>query len=136
MKKITNSILALSAVVILSAGSAYASFPVKSDSKKEVAKEQVSTVDAPAVSESTVKASEEAATKLESPNTTDAKNALAGMDQEKMITLLLWFFLGSLAAHRWYVGKPVGWNILFILTGGGCGVWAIVDLVNILTDKF
>ena len=59
-----------------------------------------------------------------------------GMDEEKMITLLLWFFLGGLAAHRWYAGKPVGWNILFILTGGGCLVWAIVDLVNILTDKF
>ena len=58
------------------------------------------------------------------------------MDQEKLITLLLWFFLGGLAAHRWYVGKPTGWNILFILTAGGCGVWAIVDLINILTDKF
>jgi hypothetical protein len=136
MKKITNSILALCAVVMLTAGSTYASFPVKSDSKKEVAKEQVSTVDAPAVSESTVKASEEAATKLESANSTDARKALAGMDQEKIIILLLWFFLGGLAAHRWYVGKPVGWNILFILTAGGCGIWAIVDLVNILTDKF
>lgn len=136
MKKITNAILALCAVVMLTAGSTYASFPVKSDSKKEAAKEQVSTVDAPTVSESTAKASEEAATKLESANSTDAKKALAGMDQEKMIVLLLWFFLGALAAHRWYVGKPVGWNILFILTGGGCGIWALVDLVNILTDKF
>ncbi len=136
MKKITNAILALCAVVMLTAGSTYASFPVKSNSKKEVAKEQVSTVDAPAVSESTVKASEEAATKLESANSTDAKKALAGMDQEKIIILLLWFFLGGLAAHRWYVGKPVGWNILFILTAGGCGIWAIVDLINILTDKF
>ena len=135
MKKFTNSILALCAVVMLSAGSTYASFPVKSNSKKEITKEQVSSVNAPTVSESTVKASKEAATKLESANSTDAKNALAGMDQEKLITLLLWFFLGGFAAHRWYVGKPVGWNILFILTFGGCGVWAIVDLINILTDK-
>lgn len=58
------------------------------------------------------------------------------MGQEKLITLLLWFFLGGLAGHRWYAGKPIGWNILFILTAGGCGVWAIVDLVNILTDNF
>jgi hypothetical protein len=57
-------------------------------------------------------------------------------DDEFWITLALWFFLGGLAAHRWYRGKPTGWNILFILTGGGCGIWAIVDLINILTGKF
>jgi hypothetical protein len=50
--------------------------------------------------------------------------------------LLLLLFLGGLAAHRWYKGKPAGWNILFILTAGGCGIWALVDLVNILTKKF
>lgn len=136
MKKITNSILALCAVVILSAGSSYASFPVKTDAKKQESKEQVSTVDAPAASENILKASEESATKVQSENATDLKKAAAGMDQEKLITLLLWFFLGSFAAHRWYAGKPVGWNILFILTFGGCGVWAIVDLIHILTDQF
>jgi hypothetical protein len=135
MKKITNSILALSAMVLLSTGIAQASFPVKKEAKKETT-EQVSSVNAPAVSATTVEASEKAATKVESASKSDANNALAGMDQEKIITLLLWFFLGGLAAHRWYKGKPAGWNILFILTAGGCGIWAIVDLVNILTDKF
>jgi len=60
----------------------------------------------------------------------------SAIDNELLITLLLWFFLGFLAGHRWYRGKPTGWNILFILTGGGCGIWAIVDLVNILTGRF
>jgi hypothetical protein len=50
---------------------------------------------------------------------------------DKVILILLWFFLGIFAAHRWYKKKPVGWNILFILTLGGCGVWAIIDLINI-----
>ena len=67
----------------------------------------------------------------------DAEELLSPMsDQEMWITLALWFFLGVFAAHRWYRGKPTGWNILYILTGGGCGIWAIVDLVNILTKKF
>ncbi len=135
MKKITNSVLALSALVLLSAGIAQASFPVKKEAKKETT-EQLSSINAPVVSATTVEASEKAATKVESASKSDANNTLAGMDQEKLITLLLWFFLGGLAAHRWYVGKPTGWNILFILTAGGCGVWAIVDLINILTDKF
>lgn len=56
--------------------------------------------------------------------------------KEMWITLALWWFLGIFAAHRWYRGKPAGWNILFILTLGGCGIWAIVDLINILTGKF
>ncbi|HBF20672.1 MAG: hypothetical protein CMI36_10450 [Owenweeksia sp.] len=56
--------------------------------------------------------------------------------EEDWITLALWFFLGGLAAHRWYKKKPVGWNILFILTAGGCGIWAIVDLVHILQQDF
>lgn len=66
----------------------------------------------------------------------ESKSQKAPMDTELIITLLLWFFLGALAAHRWYKGKPTGWNILFILTGGGCGIWALVDLINILTGKF
>lgn len=66
-------------------------------------------------------------------NTESTSNKI---DEELIITLLLWFFLGFLAGHRWYRGKPTGWNILFILTGGGCGIWALVDLVHILTGKF
>ena len=59
-----------------------------------------------------------------------------GIDAELIITLALWFFLGFLAAHRWYAQKPVGWNILFILTLGGLGIWALVDLINILTGNW
>jgi TM2 domain-containing membrane protein YozV len=57
-------------------------------------------------------------------------------DKELLILILLWLFLGGFAAHRWYAGKPLGWNILFILTAGGCGVWAIVDLINIIKGDF
>lgn len=62
--------------------------------------------------------------------------AAAGDSDTMVITLLLWFFLGGFAAHRWYKKKPAGWNILFILTLGGLGVWWIVDGVNILGDNF
>jgi len=53
-----------------------------------------------------------------------------------LVALLLFIFLWPLAAHRWYLGSPTGWNILFILTLGGVGVWAIVDLIDILTKKY
>ncbi len=61
-------------------------------------------------------------------------SAASGYD--KWVAAALWFVLGVFAAHRWYAKKPVGWNILYIVTLGGLGIWAIVDIINILTDNF
>ncbi len=49
--------------------------------------------------------------------------------------LLLCLFLGSLGVHRFYVGK-IGTGLLMLLTLGGFGVWTIIDLVLIITDRF
>jgi|UniRef100_UPI00404B8A60 TM2 domain-containing membrane protein YozV len=62
--------------------------------------------------------------------------AAAAAGYDKWVAVAFWFFLGAFAAHRWYAKKPAGWNILFILTLGGLFVWAVIDLVNILTDNF
>ena len=67
----------------------------------------------------------------------DALSPAAGdSDEGFLITILLWFFLWPIAAHRWYKKKPAGWNILFIITFGGLGLWALIDLVQILTKSF
>jgi len=67
----------------------------------------------------------------------DALSPAAASDSEtKWVAVGLWFFLGGLAAHRWYRKKPVGWNILFILTLGGFLIWWLIDGINILTDNF
>ena len=58
--------------------------------------------------------------------------AVAG--KSKGIALLLWWFVGFLAAHRWYAGTPVWASIVFILTGGGLGVWWLIDGIRILTE--
>ena len=55
---------------------------------------------------------------------------------DKTTAILLWVFLGGFAAHRWYLGSPIGWNILFILTAGGAGIWWIIDGIDIITDKY
>lgn len=57
--------------------------------------------------------------------------------KDKWVGAALWFLLGwPFAAHRWYYNKPVWANILFIITIGGLGIWAIIDIINILTDKW
>ena len=70
--------------------------------------------------------------------TQDNEIKLVSPAASKNITtaLLLFFFLWPFAAHRWYLGSPIGWNILFILTFGGLGIWAIVDLVDIITENY
>ena len=49
--------------------------------------------------------------------------------------LILCLLLGFLGVHRFYVGK-VGTGILMLLTLGGLGVWALIDLVIIATQSF
>ena len=127
MKKI---ILSLTIAAFLISGVTFASFPVK---KEEVKIETLSK----SKEENSVSKTEKSIMKLsKKADKKAAAPSAPAVDEEFIITLLLLLFLGGLAAHRWYRGKPAGWNILFILTGGGCGIWALVDLVNILTKKF
>ena len=54
--------------------------------------------------------------------------------KSKTVTIVLWLF----SLHRFYLGKP-GSALLYIFTGGGVLVWAIMDLISIIkgnmTDK-
>ncbi len=44
-------------------------------------------------------------------------------------------FLGGLGIHRFMVGKT-GTGILMLFTLGGVGIWALIDLIQILKGKF
>ncbi len=50
-------------------------------------------------------------------------------------TLLLSFFLGGLGIHRFYTGY-IGIGILQLLTGGGCGIWTLIDFVSICFNNY
>ena len=47
----------------------------------------------------------------------------------------LCLFLGWLGVHRFYTGRIVS-GIFQLLTFGGFGIWALIDLIMIYTDSF
>jgi len=56
-------------------------------------------------------------------------------DRSRLAAALLCFFVGVLGVHRFYVGK-VGTGILMLVTFGGLGIWALIDLIIILVGTF
>jgi TM2 domain-containing membrane protein YozV len=62
------------------------------------------------------------------------KKAMAdpGDGKSQVIALILCIFVGVLGIHRFYLGYTME-GVLQLLTVGGCGVWALIDLIRIFT---
>ena len=68
-------------------------------------------------------------------NNTSSNILDTGGEKSGMIALILCFFFGYLGVHRFYSGHIL-FGILQLVTGGGCLIWAIVDLIIILMGKY
>ena len=55
-------------------------------------------------------------------------------DKDWLTALLLSLFLGGLGIDRFYLGYN-GLGVLKLLTGGGCGVWWLIDVILIATAR-
>ncbi|MEQ8706815.1 MAG: TM2 domain-containing protein [Phaeodactylibacter sp.] len=54
-----------------------------------------------------------------------------GKPKSQLVALLLVLLVGGIGIHRFYLGyTTIG--IIQLLTLGGCGVWALIDLIRIV----
>jgi TM2 domain-containing membrane protein YozV len=60
---------------------------------------------------------------------------VAESEKRIMPAFLLCFILGVFGAHRFYVGK-IGTGFLQLITLGGLGIWALVDMIMIIVGAF
>ncbi len=52
--------------------------------------------------------------------------------KSQLVALILAIFVGGLGIHRFYLGyTTIG--IIQLLTAGGCGIWALIDMIRIAT---
>ncbi len=56
-------------------------------------------------------------------------------DKDWTVLLILSILLGGLGADHFYTGK-IGTGILKLITFGGCYIWAIYDIIMVVTEKF
>lgn len=82
----------------------------------------------PKAEEVTTKPSEEVKQEGASPQVMSDIKKEGISDKSRLAVTLLAFFLGGLGIHRFYLGKIIT-GILMLLTGGGLGIWYLIDFI-------
>jgi hypothetical protein len=58
--------------------------------------------------------------------------AVVGSGKSQIVALVLALLVGGLGIHRFYLGY-IWQGVVQLLTLGGLGIWALIDLIRIIT---
>jgi TM2 domain-containing membrane protein YozV len=58
-----------------------------------------------------------------------------GIQKDWLTALILCIFLGVFGVHRFYTGH-IAIGLIQLFTGGGCGIWWLIDLIMIATGSY
>lgn len=72
--------------------------------------------------------------KLSRKTTAAPEDDLPPSTRSRMVAGLLGIFLGPLGTHRFYLGYWV-LGLVMLATGGGCGIWSLIDAVLVFLGK-
>jgi TM2 domain-containing membrane protein YozV len=104
-----------------------AAFPVEKSQKTEVVTSNQNQEGTTSISQNQLE--KETANQVISQ--TQKKSTGGGGKKSQVIALILCLFLGGLGIHRFYLGYT--WQgVVQLLTAGGFGIWAIIDLIRII----
>ena len=106
-----NFLLFVAFFTMLSTVPSYASFPVTQNQTENVSAEKTVT---------------------EKNNDEMFSPAAAASGKSQLVALLLCLFVGIIGIHRFYLGY-IWQGVVQILTLGGFGIWALIDLIRIIT---
>ena len=127
--KISFTVLAIALITV---PTTWAAFPVK---QKTAQAQQATAQNANATIATNAKTAATTAT-VAKKETTKAKESywkkLRAGGKSQLIALILVILVGGLGIHRFYLGYT--WQgVVQLLTLGGCGIWALIDLIRIVT---
>ena len=106
-----NFLLFVAFFTMLSTVPSYASFPVTQNQTENVSAENTVT---------------------EKNNDEMFSPAAAASGKSQLVALLLCLFVGIIGIHRFYLGY-IWQGVVQLLTLGGFGIWALIDLIRIIT---
>lgn len=125
MKKHLISFVATLIMMVVGASLSYAAFPVSTPNAATSTSANHGTS-----SSGTQMQEEQSAPVTKNQVVKEKDKKKSGKSQ--IVAAVLCFFLGGLGIHRFYLGYT--WQgVVQLLTGGGCGIWALIDFIRILT---
>lgn len=132
MKKIalvlSLSVFTWGSVSFINSSNSFAAFPISQSATTTTVEQNEAAIQEVAQAASTTTTATQVKAEKKQNFFSKMKSKLGGKSQ--IVAAILCFFIGGLGIHRFYLGYT--WQgVVQLLTAGGCGIWALIDLIRI-----